>query len=114
MYKSPSALEPGKIHLKYVVSYNHATERFFVDTVRHWQFHCDCRVPPGFRLISAGWLSVPLEEYRDNNLANAQTWGGSEGFQKGTHERDLAMLKQFVLDGENTFSREGVAIAFDS
>ena len=114
MYKNPSSLEPGKVHFKYVVSYNHATERFFVDVTAHWKFHSDCHVPPGFTIKSAGWFSTPTEEYRDNNLTNSKTWGGSEGFQKGTHERDLPMLKQLVLDGESTFSRHGTAVDFDS
>lgn len=110
MYKAPASLEPGKAHFKYVVSYNFATERFFVDLTASWKFHCDCHVPSGFVIKSAGWLSIPTDEYKVHNLTNAQTWGGSEGFQKGVHERDLAMLKQFMLDGENTFSREGVAV----
>jgi hypothetical protein len=114
MYKNPDSLEPGKVHLKYVVSYNHATERFFVDVVASWRFHSDCHVPEGFKIMSAGWLSVPADEYKDSNPANAKTWGGSEGYQVGPHSRDLAMLKQFVQHCENTFSREGVAVDFDA
>lgn len=103
MYRTPETWDPNKIHLKYVVSYDKAGKRFFVDFVAHWQYHSDCHVPSGFRRISAGYFSVPKTEYQNNDMTNAETWGGSEGFQIGPHPRDLSMLKGLAVDGTNTY-----------
>jgi hypothetical protein len=98
-------LDKSKFNLKYVVSYNDAKQTFHVDTTKDWLNHSDCHVPVGARIVSAGWVSIPLEEYRDYNYNNAVTWGRSIGFQLETHPRDLEMLQAFLINGQNSFDR---------
>ena len=100
-------LDKNKLHLKYVVSYNHLLKVFYVNWVRDWKFHSDCTVPSGFKLLTAGWLSVPREEMMKDDYSNAETWGGSVGFNVCPHPRDLAMLKQNLTDGEAFFDNDG-------
>jgi hypothetical protein len=110
MFKNPTSLDKNKLHLKYIVSYNHATKQFFVATMPSYGFHSDGHIPTGFRLISAGYFSAPKSEFIADDFTNAETWGGSEGFQIGTKERDLAMLKQHMTDGTNTYDEHGQAV----
>ena len=109
MFKTPKTWDSSKINLKYVVSYEQVSKRFFVDTVPVWKYHSDCHVPKGFRMISAGYFSVPKTDYQNNDMTHAETWGGSEGFQIGPKERDLNMLKGLTLDCTNTYDDTGNA-----
>lgn len=103
----PKALDKDKLHLKYVVSYNFANKWFYVNWVRDWKYHSDCNVPNGFRLATAGWVSVPREEMQKDDYSNAVTWGGSVGFDVCPHPRDLAMLKKNLAEGIAYFDSEG-------
>lgn len=108
-YKNPDIkdLDTSKVHFKYIVSYEHATKQFCVDTMPSWKFHSDGHIPTGFKVISAGWVSCPKAEFCEDNLANAETWGGSEGFQVYPNKRDLAMLKLHFTDGDHVFTFDG-------
>ena len=99
-------LDKSLANFKYVVSYDRTKEEFTVDTTRDWKFHSDCYIPNGNRLISAGWISCPFEEFKKDDYTNMTTWGRSIGFNVGTHPRDLKMLKQYFT-GNMQFNKDG-------
>jgi hypothetical protein len=99
-------LDPLKFHLKYVVSYNHKIQQFFVDTTRDWLYHQDCCVPKDFVVKSAGWISCDKPAFMKDEFDSMTIWGKSEGYRVDHNPLDLPMIKETLLNGNFYFTKE--------
>ena len=100
-------LDKERVHFKYVSSFDHSTKIFTIDIARDWRYHSDCYIPKNSSIKSAGWVSCPENEFKEDDYTNMTTWGHSIGYQIGTHPRDIKMLKGYFSGDSMKFDING-------
>lgn len=112
---STFVIGPNTREFKYLVAFNHETQRFHVGYTRTWKFHHDImdEFPKGCKPYGAGYFTVEIEEGSIDWEVDTVVLGkSSEGFKIGPSRRDLDMVKK-MLQAENNeefirvFTKEG-------